>query len=326
MAISVGTFNLNNLFSRFDFSGVAEDAEPGDEDTKIEERTEFDFSKPGSFVLRTYQGRLVKGKDPAKRKQIADRLKDLDLDVVAVQEVEDVDTLRRFNGDDLGGLYHHVVLIEGNDPRLIDVGVLSKRRIGAVTSWQHVPDPQAGAHQELLFSRDLLQVEILDDHGDRLLTLFVNHLKSQFVPFNEDPAVETPKNNAKRKRQAEGAVKIIARVMRPDSRFLVLGDMNDVPDAPTLAPFADSPELHLVNGLANAQENRPAPHDDPPAPQTPWTHRFKEPHKPASYELLDQIWVSPALQDDLSGAFIDRRKHRTGDGSDHDPAWVTLEL
>ena len=330
MAISIGTFNLNNLFSRFDFSGVAEDAAPPEDEedaqAPIEERRTFNFDQPGTFVLRTYLGRLVKGKDPAKRKQIADRLKALDLDVVAVQEVEDIDTLKRFNTDDLGSLYPHVVLIEGNDPRMIDVGVLSKRPIGAVTSWQHVPDPQPDEADELLFSRDLLQVEILKSGGDRLLTLFVNHLKSQFVPFNKDPVVEKAKNDKRRRRQAEGAVKIIARTMRPNSRFAVLGDMNDVPDAPTLQPLADSQELHLVNGLAAAKENRPAPQESPPAPSTPWTHRFKESGKPASHELLDQIWLSPALENDLTGAFIDRRKHLTGDGSDHDPAWVTLDL
>lgn len=61
----------------------------------------------------------------------------MDLDVLAVQEVEDIDTLRQFGRDDLGGLYPHVVLIEGNDPRLIDIGLLSKLPVGGVTSWQH---------------------------------------------------------------------------------------------------------------------------------------------------------------------------------------------
>ncbi len=45
----------------------------------------------------------------------------MDLDVLAVQEVEGVDTLAQFARQDLEGLgYRHVVLVEGNDPRLID--------------------------------------------------------------------------------------------------------------------------------------------------------------------------------------------------------------
>ena len=64
-----------------------------------------------------------------------------------------------------------------------------------------------------------------------------------------------------------------------------------------------------------------------PAPPTKaWTHRFKESGQPASYELFDQIWLSPALQDNLSESWIDRRTKHSGDGSDHDPAWIVLEL
>jgi hypothetical protein len=48
---------------------------------------------------------------------IADRIKRMGLDVLAVQEVEDIDTLRQFVREDLKGLYTHSVLIEGNDPR-----------------------------------------------------------------------------------------------------------------------------------------------------------------------------------------------------------------
>jgi hypothetical protein len=43
----------------------------------------------------------------------------LDLDVLGVQEVQDVGTLKRFVIDNLASLYEHVVLV-GNDPRLID--------------------------------------------------------------------------------------------------------------------------------------------------------------------------------------------------------------
>jgi hypothetical protein len=121
MQISVGTFNLNNLFSRFDFTADVATADPSD--IAVEQRTAFAFADPTGFKLRTYQGRLVKGKPERDRKQIATRIKRMDLDVLAVQEVEDIDTLRQFVREDLGSLYRHVVLIEGNDPRLIDIGL-----------------------------------------------------------------------------------------------------------------------------------------------------------------------------------------------------------
>ncbi|MGD0272280.1 MAG: endonuclease/exonuclease/phosphatase family protein [Gaiellaceae bacterium] len=324
MQISVGTFNLNNLFSRFDFEAdlSAADAATG----QIEERTTFSFSDPSGFKLRTYQGKLVKGKPAAERKLIAERIKRMDLDVLAVQEVEDIDTLRQFASDDLGGLYPHVVLVEGNDrSRLIDIGLLSKLPIGAITSWQQVPDPLNPG--EPIFSRDLLQVEILSpDRSERLFTVFNNHLKSHFVPFNTpDPSAEEKDSNERRKRQCEAAATIIAVQMRPDSRFVVTGDMNDGPESPYVAPLADSPSLKLTLGLIDAQETRPTP-CDPPPPSPAWTERFKPSGQPAVYTLMDQIWLSPALAPKKSGAFIERRSKLGGDGSDHDPSWVTLEL
>jgi hypothetical protein len=44
------------------------------------------------------------------------------------------------------------------------------------------------------------------------------------------------------------------------------------------------------------------------------------------YTLMDQLWLSPALAAKQTAAFIDRRTKVGGDGSDHDPAWVVLDL
>jgi endonuclease/exonuclease/phosphatase family metal-dependent hydrolase len=320
---AVGTFNLNNLFSRFDFRADVSTATAST--VKVEERTSFSFKDPGGFKLRTYLGKLVKGKLAAEREQIAERIKRMDLDVLAVQEVEDVDTLRQFARDDLGGLYPHVVLIEGNDPRLIDIGLLSKLPLGGVTSWQHVPDPLNPG--ERVFSRDLLQVEILSrSRRERLFTLFNSHLKSHFVPFNNpDPVAEQERANELRRRQCAIAAEIIVAETRPNSRFLVVGDMNDPPDSPFLEPLATSQGLNLVFGLAQPQETRPGP-GDPPPPTPAWTERFKPSGEPAVYTLMDQVWLSPSLAAKQTGAFIERRSKVSGDGSDHDPSWVTLEL
>jgi endonuclease/exonuclease/phosphatase family metal-dependent hydrolase len=319
--VAVGTFNLNNLFSRFDFEADVSTA--GASNAKVEERTSFSFDDPSGFKLRTYLGKLVKGKPDAERKLLATRIKRMDLDVLAVQEVEDIDTLRAFNRDDLGGLYKNVVLIEGNDPRLIDVGLLSKLPVGGVTSWQHVADPLNPGQP--VFSRDLLQVEILEpDRSERLLTVFNNHLKSHYVPFT-DAEGEGKRANELRQRQCDAAATIIDAQMRPDSAYVVVGDMNDPPDSPFLAPLATSPTLKLKFGLDDVKESQPGP-GNPPPPSPNWTERFKAPGKPAEYTLMDQVWLSPALAPKQTGAFIDRRTKVGGDGSDHDPSWVALDL
>lgn len=82
--------------------------------------------------LRTYKGRLVKEKPEAERKLIAARIKEMDLDVIAVQKVEDINTLRRFVRDDLGGLFSHSILIEGNDPSSSTLGCCPSVRLAAL--------------------------------------------------------------------------------------------------------------------------------------------------------------------------------------------------
>jgi hypothetical protein len=84
----------------------------------------------------------------------------------------------------------------------------------------------------------------------------------------------------------------------------------------------------LVNALANPVETRPPkPETVGPTPtDRSWTHRFKPAGQPPKHELLDQIWLSAALGPTLRGAFIDRRTKHSGDGSDHDPAWIELDL
>ena len=323
MVLSVGTFNLNNLFSRFNYQ--AEVSELPKKDAVISSSTTFPVADSTAHRFRTYRGRLVLGKPAEERKTIADRIARIDADVLAIQEVEDIDTLKRFNTQDLGGRYRWVALIEGNDPRLIDLGLLSKLPLGAVTSWRHVI--HRSLPSEPVFSRDLLQVEVLNQTRSRvLMTIFNNHLKSHYVPFDQDPVIGAQEANATRQRQAETAASIIDRQTRKRSAYVVVGDMNDPPDSAFLAPLVQNPAISLVDALTTPQETRPAKSDNPPPPSTAWTHRFNESGKPARYELFDHIWLSPALAQKQTAAFIDRPTRHSGDGSDHDPAWVILDL
>lgn len=323
MDIKVGTFNLNNLFSRYNFEGEIQAIQ--NNETSVKSDINYSFGGGDLYRIRTYLGRLVKGKNDADTQTIASRILKMDVDVLAVQEVEDIDTLKRFNRDYLNGLYSSTVLIEGNDERLIDVGVLSKYPIGAITSWKeaiHKDQPDIP-----VFSRDLLQVEILDHtRSSCLFTIFNNHLKSHFVAYNENQALGEQTNSLRRRQQAEVIAKIVKSQTNPGSKFIILGDMNDPQDSADLVPFVNNAELNLANALENASETRPAKADNPPPVSTMWTHRFKESGKPAKYELYDQIWLNPSLSDKLSGAWIDRRTKHSGDGSDHDPAWISLNL
>ena len=323
MTISIGTFNLNNLFSRYNFRAEVAAVPPQDAGG-----ISLTFT-PGAIDVKTFMGRLVKAKDPGGTTEIARRILEMDCDILAVQEVEHVEILKKFNRGNLGGLYPHIALIEGNDPRMIDVGVMSKLPLGPITSHQAATHPDEP--NKRVFGRDLLQVVVLKANGDKLLTIYNNHLKSHFVPFDQDPVTGAATANARRKRQAVVIAKIVSTQERVGGKFVVLGDMNDPEDSTDIAPMLTVDGRPLHNALVGAAETRPAKAETAgqgPGPQsTMWTHRFNPagPEFPR-YELFDHIWVSEALKDKVVSAHIDRRTKHGGDGSDHDPAWVVLDI
>lgn len=320
--VRVGTFNLNNLFSRFNFNGAVGQI-PVDNGGITLTFNDNDVS------VRTFMGRLVRAKDVSETQQIADRIINMDADVLAVQEVEHIEILREFNSVHLNGLYSDVALVEANDNRLIDVGIMSKLPLGPITSHQtaiHPNDPN-----RRVFSRDLLQVAILDNNGNKLFTVYNTHLKSHFVPFGQDPVQGAIDANNRRQRQAETISRIISDQERPNSRFVLMGDMNDPPNSQFIQPMLTADNQALVNTLVNPAETIPAKAETPgqgPGPQnTAWTHRYNPPGpEHPRYELFDQIWVSQALANQFYNATIDRRTKHGGDGSDHDPAWIDLSV
>jgi endonuclease/exonuclease/phosphatase family metal-dependent hydrolase len=323
MMIRVATFNLNNLFSRFNFEGEV-GAIPSNGTGGI--TLTFDQNQ---FTARTFMGRLVRSKDSTDTRGIAMRIREvMNADVLAVQEVEHIEVLKQFNQEFLGNLYQHIALVEGNDQRLIDVGILSKLPIGTIVSHQTAVHPDEPNRR--VFSRDLLQVEILHNNGNKLFTIYNTHLKSHFVSDGEDPVQGAINANNRRKRQAETISRILSRMERPNSRFVLVGDMNDSPDSEFLAPMLTVDNQPLVNAL-ESPETRPVKAETPgqgPGPQSKaWTHRFNPsgPEFPR-YELFDHVWVSPSLAGRFSNPTIDRRTKHTGDGSDHDPAWIDIDL
>lgn len=284
-------------------------------------------------------GRLVNPKPAEHLEALLTRTDRLNADVLAVQEVENIAALREFNAR-LDAPYPLVALIEGNDPRFIDVGLLSRLPIRAALSHRWVPDPVSP--NEFLFARDLMAVEITNHARDQLMfTIWVAHLKSKFIdPEISDPAEiqeAEESNNERRERQARATNDIIAFHQDIASdRFIVCGDLNDHPGSAPLDPLLNGDlGLHDVfEGGVNVNFERPEnegprisnPEDQPQNEN--WTHRLSRSNAPDRFERLDHMLLSNTLNGALHDARIQRRthwgKHRSG--TDHDPIFADLDL
>ena len=203
--LRLATFNVENLFARWRFKANVDPA---------------DANSRGWIVDQTQFEEL--GMDDKAITGAA--LREIQADVLCLQEVENVDTLKHFRAQALGGRsrYPYVAGVDGNDPRLIDVAVLSKLPITRIRSHQHLMDPSSPTAS--LFSRDCLEVDVQVGEADTsTVTLFVNHFKSMIGGRAQ--------TRAKRELQAGKVMDIVrerfGHEAPGDHPFVVLGDLND---------------------------------------------------------------------------------------------------
>jgi endonuclease/exonuclease/phosphatase family metal-dependent hydrolase len=157
-------------------------------------------------------------------------VRDVNPDVIGVIEVDNRIALKRFNEQLIplvgGAAYEHVMLIDGNDERGIDVGLVTRAGFDIMSMCSHVDDPHNSGR---LFSRDCPEYEIKLPSGQRLLVL-INHFKSK--GFGSPAA-----SNAKRTAQAARVRAIYDQRLAENPRIAVIGDLNDTPDAGPLDPL-----------------------------------------------------------------------------------------
>ncbi len=156
---------------------------------------------------------------------------DINADVVALQEVENISVLTQFRDKYLSDMgYKEVILIEGNDQRGIDVALLSRYPVSNVTSHKDARFNVPGQGVQG-FSRDLLQLRVNGPNNYKF-TVFVAHLKSH---HGDGPA------DIKRQAEAEKAREIIAAFQKanPGENVVVMGDLNDPHTSQHLAPLVN---------------------------------------------------------------------------------------
>jgi endonuclease/exonuclease/phosphatase family metal-dependent hydrolase len=272
--ITIATFNCENLFQRFRFSD------------KASQKKKDEAVQNGFILDKTLFTRIIdKGK-----KLTAQAIAETQADIVCLQEVENLDTLKNFCSQYLKGknTWPYKLLIDANDPRLIDVAVISKIPIKGVATHQY----RKGTNSRPVFSRDFLEVQF--EIKGKPFTVFINHFKSMLDPKAKTPAQSRAHTAAKRKAQAQAVADILRERFGNNpgkAAWAVVGDFNDYPDAKTsLTPLLSQPWLENVIGRLPAAEQ--------------WTHWWDTTKVPEEerYKQIDYILLSSSLAKANAGA------------------------
>lgn len=142
--------------------------------------------------------------------EVARGVSALQVDLVALEEVEDQALLERVA---CKAGYETAILVEGHDPRGIDVALLSR-----------VPLRGYRVHDQPLFSRPCLEVQV---ESPLPLALLCNHFTSRLRQGH--------RFDQRRRAQAERVLELVAELGAQP--VAVLGDLNDEPDSWALRPL-----------------------------------------------------------------------------------------
>lgn len=196
--------------------------------------------------------------------------------LLAVQEVENLALLTALAARlERLGFRYRAVLLEGNDPSGMDVGLLYRapvalghpRALFAVEQFQGQP----------LYSRPPLRVTL---QSPVQADLVVVHLRSA-------RDLKSSRVFEKRRRQASRLAGWVAGQPGP---VIVAGDFNSSWDA---GRFSDSYQQFAASGLFNLWQNLP--------PLERYSYRYR-----CRPQALDHIWISPVLKNDVAAVEVSR--------------------
>jgi endonuclease/exonuclease/phosphatase family metal-dependent hydrolase len=209
-------------------------------------------------------------------------IQDVGADIIGVVEADDRPALVRFNHELLGGLYGHLMLIDGNDERGIDVAIMTRRDFNIMSICSNVDLVDTVGP---VFSRDCAQYEIGTPSGT-IVHVLVNHFKSQ-----------SGGGGSQRQRQAAAVRKIVDGLVQKGEHVIVLGDLNEGP------PSGGTQATNLVN-LYNSNSSLVDCYSLP---------GFDVGNRPGSFdscglhERLDYIFISKSLQPAFRGGGLFRK-------------------
>jgi endonuclease/exonuclease/phosphatase family metal-dependent hydrolase len=251
-------------------------------------------------------------------------IRDLKADVLGVVEAESRPTLEMFSSAMLravpdGKPYERCMLVEGNDLRGIDVGLLWRKAFELTDIRTHVFDTD---DHGVIFSRDCCEYHLKAPNGSTVVVM-INHFKSKGYSTPDDLA-----GAKKRTRQAKRVAAIYNRLLDDGlDQIAVLGDLNDTPDSQPLTALIQDTDLKDISE-----------HDD-----FDWQNRHGT-YGSSNTDKIDYILLSPTLYQKVvkGGVFrngvyrgpgthnpwpiYDTLTAKVHEASDHAAVWAELNL
>jgi len=233
-------------------------------------------------------------------------IKDVDADILAVIEAEDRISLSQFSSHVLkkidGTPYEQVMLIDGNDRRGIDVGLMTKNNYKIKSVESHIFDKSPAGHT--IFSRDCPVYQVIAP-DNQVVWVLPNHFKSKYG--GDDPI-----SQARRKAQAVRVADIYSeiRALDDNAMVVVLGDLNDTPDSEPLRPL-------FATDLVDVGELGVFDTGDWPGKGTYGLGN--------DTDKIDYVLLSPNLQSKVTGAGLFRKGAWPGSRPPRWPIYDTIE-
>lgn len=242
MSVRIATFNIENLMSRFDFSGFRNELQ--------QDRALALFEIEGEAEYRALESARTVALTDDTRQLTALAIAATRADILCLQEVDNLAALKAFEYGYLfkmiGSGYRDKYTSSGNDTRGIDVAVMMRRETAHgepiefedMTSHAHLAYEDFGLFtpelealglnpHDRVFRRDCLEVDLRV--AGKPLTLYIVHFKAMSPPRNgmDGRTASMPIRIA----EAAAVRRIIERRFGPakaaDKRWMICGDLND---------------------------------------------------------------------------------------------------
>ena len=247
---------------------------------------------------------------------VAKTIRSIDVDFLALQEIENQGVLVDFNHQFLGNLdyRHQWVNQRSGQKTAINLAFLSRVPVRDVTVYAFDRFTLPGAQRDWTFARDLVRV-FLEPSPGVTVTVFILHLKAQSRAESGSPDPLSVQWRLAEARQVRAKVAALLK-SDPAAYVAVIGDVNDVRESPTYGVLT-----RLEDGAELIDVHATLPRADRKTMLRQTGDQLVDPKHPVDY-----IFASPGLAKTLVSKSVNTPVPLDPRASDHIPLIAAFDL